>query len=89
MFLIQYFWDIFIGLYDIFENNQNHSEIDITVKHAYNVHTYNELMLTVKLFSFPVSFKHIVKLTDITNYIYNKAKFPVPGPLSEKIGCWK
>lgn len=61
------FWDIFIGLYDIFENNQNHSEIDITVKHAYNVHTYNELMLTVKLFSFPVSFKHIVKVTDITN----------------------
>lgn len=52
-------------------------QIKICLYIAYTL--FNELMLTVKLFSFPVSFKHIVKVTDITNYIYNKAKFPVPG----------
>lgn len=52
-------------------------QIKICLYIAYTL--FNELMLTVKLFSFPVSFKHIVKVTDITNYVYNKAKFPVPG----------
>lgn len=54
-----------------------------TVKHAKSECIYKELTLVMKLFSFPVSFKHIVKLRDITNYmyIYNKAKSPVPGTL--------
>lgn len=54
-----------------------------TVKHAKSECIYKELTLVMKLFSFPVSFKHIVKLMDITNYmyIYNKAKSPVPGTL--------
>lgn len=52
-------------------------QIKICLYIAYTL--FNELMPTVKLFSFPVSFKHIVKVTDITNYVYNKAKFPVPG----------
>lgn len=44
----------------------------ITVEHAYSEHAYNELSLIVKRFSFPVDCEHIVKLTDITNYIYNE-----------------
>lgn len=49
-----------------------------TVKHAYSKHTHNELILIVKWFSSPVDFKHIVKITDITNYVYNEEKSPVP-----------
>lgn len=52
-----------------------------TVKHAYSEHAYNELTLIVKWFSFPVGLKHIVKLMDIMNYVYNKAKSTVPGTL--------
>lgn len=33
---------------------------------------YNEFMLIVKRFSFPVDFKHMVKLTDITNYVWKQ-----------------
>lgn len=51
----------------------------ITVKHSYNEQAYNELMLTAKWFSFPVTLLHVVYLTDITNYVYNEAKLPVPG----------
>lgn len=54
-------------------------QIKICLYIAYTL--FNELMLTVKLFSFPVSFKHIVKVMDITNYVYKRAKFPVPGNL--------
>lgn len=50
-----------------------------TVKHAYSQHAYNELMPLLKWFLFPVGFKHIEKLTDLTNYIYDDAKSPVPG----------
>lgn len=35
-----------------------------TVKQGYSEHTYNELMLTVKQFLFPLTLLHIVKLTD-------------------------
>lgn len=41
-----------------------------------HLYTYNELMLNVKWFSFPVGFKHIVKQTDITSNVYNEAKLP-------------
>lgn len=37
---------------------------------------YNELILLVNLTHH--GFKHIVKLTDITNYVYNKAKNACP-----------
>lgn len=50
-----------------------------TVKHGYNKHVYNELTLTPKWFSFPVTFLHVLNLMDITNYTYNKAKSPDPG----------
>lgn len=49
-----------------------------TVKQSYSKHTYNELILIVKWFSSPVDFKHIVKITDITNYVYNEEESPVP-----------
>lgn len=51
---------------------------DLTVKHDYSKHTYNEWTLKAKLFSFPKGLKRIVKLTDIANYVYNKAEKPVP-----------
>lgn len=56
--------------------------IQYTVKHVYSEHTYNELMLIVKWFSFILGFKHIVKLTYIMNYIHNKANSPVHGTSS-------
>lgn len=44
-----------------------------TVKPFYNEHAYYKLTLVVKWFSFPVGFKHIVKLRDIMNYsVLNK-----------------
>lgn len=49
-----------------------------TVKHDYSKHSYNEWTLKAKLFSFPKGLKSIVKLTDIGNYVYNKAEKPVP-----------
>lgn len=45
----------------------------ITVKHAYNEHTYNELMPTMKWVSFPGTILHAVNLTVIKNYDYNEA----------------
>lgn len=39
----------------------------ITVKQG-----YNELMLTVKWFSFPVPLLHVVTMTELTNYTYNE-----------------
>lgn len=39
---------------------------------------YNEVMLTAKGFSFPLTLLHIVNLMDITNNAYNKAKSPIP-----------
>lgn len=63
------------------EKHLNILSISYRVKHTYSAHTYNELTLIVKWFSFPLGFKHIVKLTDITNYIYNEAKLSVPGTL--------
>lgn len=50
-----------------------------TVKHDYSEHPYIELKLTVKRFSFPMTLLHIVNLKDITNYVYNEVKSPVPG----------
>lgn len=35
------------------------------------------MTIIVKWFSFPMDFNHIVKLTEITNYIYIEAKSPV------------
>lgn len=43
-----------------------------TVKHVYSEHPYNELMILVKWFSFPAGFKHIVRLSYITNSIVMK-----------------
>lgn len=39
----------------------------ITVKQG-----YNELMLTVKWFSFPVPLLHVVTMTELTNYTYTE-----------------
>lgn len=49
-----------------------------TVKHGYSEHAYNELTLTAKGFSFPVTLSHVVNWTDITNCAYIKVKSPIP-----------
>lgn len=47
--------------------------------HGCSEYSYNELTLTAKLFSFPVTSLHVVNLTDMTNYAYDESKTPVPG----------
>lgn len=37
------------------------------------------MLLTEKLFSFPVTLLHFVNLMNITNYSFNEAKSAVPG----------
>lgn len=48
-----------------------------TVKHRYSENAYNELKLTAKRFSFPVSLLHVVIWMDVTNYAYNEVKMPI------------
>lgn len=50
-----------------------------TVKQGFSKHTFNELMLTAKLFSFPITLLHVVYLTNVTNYFYSEAKTLAPG----------
>lgn len=40
----------------------------ITVKYGYSELAYNELMLTVKGFSLPITLIHVVNLMDTTNF---------------------
>lgn len=48
-----------------------------TVKQGYSKNGYNELTLTVRLFSFPVTLFYVVNLIDIMNF----AKSPVQSTL--------
>lgn len=48
-----------------------------TVENAYSVHAYNELTCIV-FFILPRVFKHIAKLTDKMNEVFNESKLPVP-----------
>lgn len=48
-----------------------------TVKQGYSKNGYNELTLTVRLFSFPVTLFYVVNLIDIMNF----AKWPVQSTL--------
>lgn len=61
------------SLYHIYQMIQSH----ITLKHCYNEHTYSELMLTTKRFSYLVTLLHAVNFTDITNSADSEAKSPV------------
>lgn len=49
-----------------------------TVKQGYSEYEQNEMMLTAKSFSFPLTYIHVVNLTDVTNFAYNETKSPVP-----------
>lgn len=60
------------------KNFLNIQSISYTVKHSYSTQAYNELTLIVKWFSFPLDFKYIEKLMNITNNIYNEAKLSHP-----------
>lgn len=48
-----------------------------TVKQGFSKHTYNELMLTAKLFSFPITLLHVVYLTNVTiTFIAKQKRLP-------------
>lgn len=55
------------------------SSLKTSVKYGDSEHTFNELTLTAKGFSFPVILFHVVNKTDIANYAYNEAKLPFRG----------
>lgn len=66
---------IYISSHYITGKSGNYSSKNTyTVKHTYSKHALNKLTLTVKWFSFPVTLKYYVNLTDIMNYDYSKTK---------------
>lgn len=51
-----------------------------TVKHSYNRHSYNKLILTAKWFSLPMTLLYVVNLSHITKHAYNKVKWLIACP---------
>lgn len=49
-----------------------------TVKHSFSKPAYNEFMLIVTLFKFPIVLTHIMNLLDKMNYVYNWIKIVYP-----------